>query len=153
MTVDDILLRDGAQLNHVQDDILFVALANSKLKDELNGEIRKCSFVTDTTPVTHESCTISSLPLPIGSVQLGTSHVNLIIPDIPDTTMETEGKAVTYSRNDYRVKYITELALEALKDHYSGNGWSFTLDMQDTIAEPQMQAHRIWLKFTFVFHN
>lgn len=152
MTVEDIMLREGVQLNHVQDDILYVALSNSKLKDELKGEIRKCSFVTDTTPATHESCTISSLPLPTGTVQLGTSHVNIIIPDIPDTTME-EGNAVTHSRDDYRVKYITELALDALKDHYSGNGWSFTLDMQDTIAEPQMQAHRIWLKFNFVFHN
>lgn len=149
--VDNIQMRDSMQFNTLQDDILYMVLANSDFAKELDGEIRKRKHVTDVSPVTKESCTISSLPLLAGTVQLGTSHVNVIVPDITDCTAESV--APTFSADTERIKHLAELAAQVLEKHYCENGWSYTLAEQDVIAEPSMQAHRLWLKISFNFHN
>lgn len=149
--VDDIMLQEGMQFNTLQDDILYMVLAGSAFAKELNGEIRKRRFVTDTKPATKESCTISSLSIPAGSVQLGTSHVNIIVPDKTDCTAQSVAR--TFDVNTERIKQLAGLAYEVLREHYCENGWSYTCAEQDVIAEPQMQAHRLWFKISFNFHN
>ena len=99
--VDEIVnMREGMQFNTLQDDILFVQLANSELAQELTGEVRKRTKMTDNAPATREDCYITSLSLPAGSVQLGTSHVNIIVPDKTDCTLA--GVAQTFSANTGR---------------------------------------------------
>lgn len=144
-------MRAGMQFNTLQDDILYVVLNGSELAKELNGVVRKGVKPTDVAPTTKECCLISSLSLPAGSVQLGTSHVNIIVPDKTDCT--AEGVAPTFSVDSERIKLLAGLACDVLEKHYCGKGWSYTLAEQDVIAEPSMQAHRLWLKISFNFHN
>ncbi len=150
--VDEIVnMREGMQFNTLQDDILYVQLANSELAQELTGEVRKRTKMTDNAPATREDCYITSLSLPAGSVQLGTSHVNIIVPDKTDCTLA--GVAQTFSANTGRIKQLAELAWAVLEKHYCENGWAYTCEEQDVIAEPNMQAHRLWFKIRFNFHN
>ena len=150
--VDNIVnMREGMQFNTLQDDILYVQLAQSELAKEITGVVRKRTRMTDTAPATREDCYITSLSLPAGSVQLGTSHVNIIVPDKTDCTLA--GVAQTFSANTQRIKQLAELAYKVLEKHYCGFGWAYTCEEQDVIAEPAMQAHRLWFKIRFNFHN
>ena len=150
--VDNIVnMREGMQFNTLQDDILYVQLAQSELAKEITGVVRKRTKMTDTAPVTREDCYITSLSLPAGSVQLGTSHVNIIVPDKTDCTLA--GVAQTFSANTQRIKQLAELEYKGLEKHYCGFGWAYTCEEQDVIAEPAMQAHRLWFKTRFNFHN
>lgn len=150
--VDNIVtMREGMQFNTLQDDILYVQLANSELAQEITGVVRKRTKMTDTAPATREDCYITSLSLPAGSVQLGTSHVNIVVPDKTDCTLA--GVAQTFSANTERIKQLAELAYAVLEKHYCENGWAYTCEEQDVIAEPNMQAHRLWFKIRFNFHN
>jgi hypothetical protein len=149
--VDNIGMREEMQFNTLQDDILYVQLANSELAKEITGVVRKRTKMTDTAPATREDCYITSLSLPAGSVQLGTSHVNIIVPDKTDCTLA--GVAQTFSANTERIKQLAELAYKVLRKHYCGNGWCYTCEEQDVIAETDMQAHRLWFKIRFTFHN
>lgn len=150
MALDEMMLRKGMQFNTLQDDILYKVLVGSELAQELTGCIRKGIKPTDVAPVTREDCTISSLALPAGSVQLGTSHVNIIIPDLTDCTAPG---AQTLSADTARIKLLAELAYKCLEKHYCENGWAFTWEQQDVIAEPELHAHRLWIKIRFNFHN
>lgn len=149
--VDNIGMREEMQFNTLQDDILYVQLANSELAKEITGVVRKRTKMTDTAPATREDCYITSLSLPAGSVQLGTSHVNIIVPDKTDCTLA--GVAQTFSANTERIKQLAELAYKVLGKHYCENGWCYTCEEQDVIAEADMQAHRLWFKVRFNFHN
>ena len=135
--VDNIVnMREGMQFNTLQDDILYVQLAQSELAKEITGVVRKRTKMTDTAPVTREDCYITSLSLPAGSVQLGTSHVNIIVPDKTDCTLASV--AQTFSANTQRIKQLAELAYNVLQKHYCGFGWAYTYEEQDVIAEPAM---------------
>ena len=133
------------------DNIVNVQLAQSELAKEITGVVRKRTKMTDTAPATREDCYITSLSLPAGSVQLGTSHVNIIVPDKTDCTLA--GVAQTFSANTQRIKQLAELAYKVLEKHYCDFGWAYTCEEQDVIAEPAMQAHRLWFKIRFNFHN
>lgn len=153
ITVDDIKLRPDSdlQFNTLQDDIVFVALNGSQLAQELKGYIRKTSSPVLTAPPSCEVCTISSLSNEAASAQLGTTNVNIYVPDITDNTGQKGVPAV--SADTSRLKHLAELAYMVLKQHYCENGWCFTCVAQDILAEPQLECHRVWLKLRFVFHN
>ena len=149
--VDNIMLNNDMQFNTTQSDILYMVLSNSQLASSITGEVRKANRVTYAAPVRKEDCIISSLSIEAGSVQLGTSHVNIIVPDKTDCT--AQGNGTTYSEDGKRIKLLAGLAYDVLQKHYCENGWSFTCVEQDVIAEPTWQAHRIWFKIRFIFHN
>jgi hypothetical protein len=151
MGIADIQLQNEMQFNTTQDDILYMVLTNSVLQTELTGVIKKGKRPSRKDFAKEEDCTIESLPIPSGSVQLGTSNVNIYVPDIPDNV--TVPNATSYDANTTRVKQLAGLAYEVLKQHYCDNGWSFECVMQDVIAEPELKCHRIWLKIRFIFHN
>ncbi len=149
--VDKVMLQEGMQFNTLQDDILYMVIAGSELAKELKGDVRKSRFSPENTPATRESCTISSLSILAGSVQFGTSHVNIIVPDKTDCT--AKGHAPAFDVDSTRIKLLAGLAKKVLEKHYCENGWSYILAEQDVIAEPQMRAHRLWFKISFNFHN
>ena len=153
LNVDDIKLRPDSdlQFNTLQDDIVYVLLSGSELAQELKGYIRKTSSPVLTSPPTCEVCLISSLSNEASSAQLGTTNVNIYVPDITDCTGQAGVPAV--SADNSRLKHLAELAYSLLKKHYCENGWCFTCVAQDTLEEKQLQCHRIWLKLRFVFHN
>lgn len=153
LNVDEITLRPDSdlQFNTLQDDIVYVVLNGSELAQELQGYIRKTSSPVLTSPPTCEVCTISSLSNEAASAQLGTTNVNIYVPDITDCTGQVGVPAV--SANTERLKHLAELAYRMLKQHYCENGWCFTCVAQDVLEERQLQCHRIWLKLRFVFHN
>ncbi|MCM1022204.1 MAG: hypothetical protein NC403_08380 [Muribaculaceae bacterium] len=153
MDVNDIKLRPNTdlQFNTLQDDIVYVVLSGSKLAQELQGCIYKTSNPVLTMPPTSEVCYISSLSNEADSAQLGTTNVNIYVPDITDCTKQAGVPAI--SANTSRLKHLAELAYEALKQHYCENGWCFTCIAQDVLEERQLQCHRLWLKLRFVFHN
>lgn len=80
--VDDIPMQEGMQFNTLQDDILYMVLTQSELAKELTGTIRKSQKPQRNQPPTVEDCIISSLSIEAGSVQFGTSNVNIYVPDI-----------------------------------------------------------------------
>jgi hypothetical protein len=84
-------------------------------------------------------------------VQIGTSNVNIYVPDLPDST--TAPDATNYDANTGRIKQLAGLAYKVLEKHYCDNGWVFECVMQDVIAEPDIKCHRIWFKIRFIFHN
>jgi hypothetical protein len=151
MGAEEIQLQSEMQFNTIQDDILYVVLNQSVLCNELTGIIKKGKRPSRKDFAREEDCTIESLPIPSGSVQLGTSNVNIYVPDIPDSV--TAPNATNYDANTSRIKQLAGLAYEVLKRHYCDNGWSFECVMQDVIAEPDIKCHRIWLKIRFIFHN
>ena len=153
LNVDDIQLRPDSdlQFSTLQDDIVYVVLNGSVLAQELQGYIRKTSSPVLTSPPTCEVCTISSLSNEAASAQLGTTNVNIYVPDITDCTGQAGVPAV--SANTDRLKHLAELAYGLLKKHYCENGWSFTCVAQDVLEERQLKCHRVWLKLRFVFHN
>lgn len=151
--VDKIKLRPDTdlQFNTLQDDIVFAVINGSELELALNGYVRKTSSPVLTAPPSCEVCLINSLSSEAGSAQLGTTHVNIYVPDITDCTGQAGVPAV--SANHSRLKHLAELAYKLLKQHYCENGWSFTCIAQDVLEERQLQCHRLWLKLRFVFHN
>lgn len=153
LELDDIQLQPDTdlQFNTLQDDIVYVALVNSVLAQQLKGYIRKTSSPVLDVPPTCEVCSISSLSNEAGSAQLGTTNVNIYVPDITDCTGQAGVPAV--SADTDRLKYLAALAYSVLKKHYCENGWSFTCVAQDVLEEKQLQCHRVWLKLRFVFHN
>lgn len=156
VNVDDIKLRPDSdlQFNTLQDDIVYVVLHGSELEQELTqqgGYIRKTSSPVLASPPTCEVCTISSLSNEADSAQLGTTNVNIYVPDITDCTGQAGVPAV--SANTSRLKHLAELAYGLLKKHYCENGWGFTCVAQGVLEERQLKCHRVWLKLRFVFHN
>lgn len=150
--VNTIQLRADSdlQFNTLQDDILYAVLNGSVLAQELKGYIRKTSSPQLTAPPECEACLISSLSNEAGSAQLGTSNVNIYVPDITDCTAQG---VPAVSADTSRLKHLAELAYSVLKQHYCENGWCFTCVAQDVLEERQLQCHRVWLKLRFVFHN
>lgn len=150
INVEDIELRDGMQFNTIQDDILYVLLSQSELASEITGIIKKGKRPTRKQGAKEEDCTIESLDIPAGSVQLGTSNVNIYVPDILD---ETVPNATDYDEDTGRIKHLAGLAFKVLEKHYCERGWGFRTVMQGVFAEPAIQSHRIWFKVRFFFHN
>ena len=111
--VDKIVLRKGMQFNTVQDDILYVVLNNSKLAKELTGVIKKSQKPVRTQPPKVEDCTISSLSIESGTVQLGTSNVNIYVPDKIDCV--TQSDASNTDADTQRIKQLAGLAYEVLE--------------------------------------
>lgn len=151
MDVRDIQLQSGMQFNTIQDDILYTVLSNSDLAKVLTGIIKKGVRPSRKDFAKEEDCTIQSLPIPSGSVQYGTSNVNIYVSDKPDSI--TPPNATNYDANTKRIKQLAGLAFKVLEKHYCDNGWSFECVMQDVIAEPEIKCHRIWFKIRFIFHN
>lgn len=153
VNVNDIRLRPDSdmQFNTLQDDIVYAVLNGSALAQELHGYIRKTSTPVFNAPPTCEVCAISSLSNEAASAQLGTTNVNIYVPDITDCTAQAGVPAI--SADTCRLKHLAELAYSVLKKHYCENGWCFTCVAQDVLEEPQLQCHRVWLKLRFVFHN
>ena len=149
--VDKIVLRKGMQFNTVQDDILYVVLNNSKLAKELTGVIKKSQKPVRTQPPKVEDCTISSLSIESGTVQLGTSNVNIYVPDKIDCV--TQSDASNTDAATQRIKQLAGLAYEVLEKYYSESWGSFECVAQDVIEEAALHCHRIWLKIRFNFHN
>ena len=55
--VDNIVnMREGMQFNTLQDDILYVQLAQSELAKEITGVVRKRTKMTDTAPLQSTAC-------------------------------------------------------------------------------------------------
>ena len=150
--VDDIPMQEGMQFNTLQDDILYVVLTQSELAKQLTGSIRKSQKPRRNQPPKVEDCIISSLSIESGSVQFGTSNVNIYVPDIPACTPHPNEPADTEADTE-RIKQLAGLAYAALKSHYCENGWSFECVAQDVIEEAALHCHRIWLKVRFNFHN
>jgi len=150
INVEDIELQEGMQFNTVQDDILYVLLANSELANELTGVVKKGKRPTRKQNAKVEDCTIQSLDIPDGSVQLGTSNVNIYVPDILD---ETVPDVTDYDEDTGRIKHLAGLAFKVLEKHYCEKGWGFRTVMQGVFDEPSIQSHRIWFKVRFFFHN
>lgn len=150
--VDEIPMQEDMQFNTLQDDILYMVLTNSKLANELTGAIRKSQKPLRNQPPKVEDCIISSLSIEAGSVQFGTSNVNIYVPDIPACTTHPSEPADTEAATA-RIKQLAGLAYAALKSHYCENGWSFECVAQDVIEEAALHCHRIWLKVRFNFHN
>ncbi len=150
--VEDIPLQEDMQFNTLQDDILYVVLTQSELAKELTGSIRKSQKPQRNQPPTVEDCVISSLSIESGSVQFGTSNVNIYVPDIHACTTHASEPADTEAASE-RIKQLAGLAYAALKKCYCENGWSFECVAQDVIEEAALNCHRIWLKIRFNFHN
>jgi hypothetical protein len=85
-------------------------------------------------------------------VQLGTSNVNIYVPDTTTNTNHANEPADTEA-NTARIKQLAGLAYAALRKHYCENGWAFECVAQDVIEEAALHCHRIWLKIRFNFHN
>ena len=139
--VDKIVLRKRMQFNTVQDDILYMVLNNSKLAKELTGVIKKSQKPVRKQPPTVEDCTISSLSIESGTVQLGTSNVNIYVPDKIDSV--TQSDASNTDADTQRIKQLAGLAYEALGKYYSNNWGSFECVAQDVIEEAALHCHRI----------
>lgn len=150
--VEDIPMQEDMQFNTLQDDILYVVLTSSELAKQLTGTIRKCQKPQRNQPPTVEDCIISSLSIESGSVQFGTSNVNIYVPDIP-TSSTTSNEPANTEAATARIKQLAGLAYSALKRCYCENGWSFECVAQDVIEEAALHCHRIWLKIRFNFHN
>lgn len=141
------------QFNTLQNDIIYVVLAQSELAQELTGGIRKSQKPQRTQPPTVEDCVISSLSIEGGSVQFGTTNVNIYVPDKPDTTTSNASEPAQWEVNTDRIKQLAGLARKVLTKHYSNNGWAFELVAQDVLEEAALHCHRLWLKIRFNFHN
>lgn len=150
--VNNIAMQEDMQFNTLQDDILYAVLAASELAAELTGEIRKSQKPLRSQPPMVEDCIISSLSIEGGSVQLGTSNVNIYVPDL-HTCPTQEGEPADTEADHARIKQLAGLAYKALKSHYCENGWAFECVAQDVIEERALHCHRLWLKIRFNFHN
>lgn len=153
MSVEDITLQEGMQAQEVQDDILYLLLSQSPLKQALRagGEIRKGKRPDRKEFAKQEDCTIGSLSSGAASVQLGTSNVNIYIPDRP--SVATGSNAQGYEKDTERIKEIKAIAYPVLKKYYCERGWSFECVEQGTLEEADLHCHRVWFKIRFVFHN
>ena len=151
MKVEDIALQDGMQNSELQDDILYPLLSQSELAKELTGVIKKGKRPNRNEFAQEEDCTIGSLTIAAGSVQQGTSNVNIYVPDVP--SIATGNNAQGYEANTERIKQLKAMAYGILKKHYCEKGWSFETVEQGTLEEADMHCHRIWLKIRFMFHN
>lgn len=103
--VDDIPMQEGMQFNTLQDDILYMVLNQSELAKELTGTIRKSQKPQRNQPPTVEDCIISSLSIEAGSVQFGTSNVNIYVPDIHACTTHPSEPADTEAATE-RIKQL-----------------------------------------------
>lgn len=150
--IDELPMQEDMQFNTLQDDILYIVLTQSELAKKLTGVIRKSQKPLRSQPPKVEDCIISSLSIESGSVQLGTSNVNIYVPDTTTNTNHANEPADTEA-NTARIKQLAGLAYAALRKHYCENGWAFECVAQDVIEEAALHCHRIWLKIRFNFHN
>ena len=95
-----------------------------------------------------EYIVINTIVLSEGPLDLGAANVNIHVPDMEISI----GGRTQKAPNLARIKALGAVAIPLLKRGIGG-GYSFGIENQNLIAEPELDSHYLNLVIRFVFYN
>jgi hypothetical protein len=134
-----------------QDNILYIDLSNSSLKNAISGSIYKLER-SDNSKL--EDIVINSIAITHDDAQLGVSNVNIHIPplevSIKDVTTGLYNKQ--WKPNHKRMQALAAIASTILKN---GNGadYNYWIESQTTVNNPSTNERFLNFRINFKLHK
>ena len=126
-------------------DNVYQVVAGTQLKEALTGLVYKVQRPDNSTK---EDAVINALPVMDGTPDLCFVNLNIYVPDLQATIENKQQQVPDYER----MQYLTDLAMNELKEYYGGT-FSFYCYWNNIEREEQIKYHFVNLRLEYRSFN